>query len=90
MTGTTVCDATMPGQMGGAAGAGDDHLEPAAGGRRRVLGHQRRRAMRRDDFRLVRHAERVQDFGGMPHRVPVRLAAHDDADERRRLRHGAI
>ena len=40
------------GQMGGAAGAGNDHLEPAARGRRGVLGHQRRRAMRGHDFRL--------------------------------------
>ena len=30
ITGRTVCAATMPGQVRGAAGAGDDHLEPAA------------------------------------------------------------
>ena len=44
-------------QMRRAAGRGDDHLEAARLGRRRVLEHPVRRAMRRDDLRLVRHAE---------------------------------
>ena len=57
MTGSDRVRRDHAGQMRGAAGAGDDHREPAARGRRRVLGHQRRRAMRGDDFRLVRHAE---------------------------------
>ena len=34
MTGSGVTEASMPGQVGGAPGAGDDHLQPAAGGRR--------------------------------------------------------
>ena len=34
MTGSGVIDAVMPGQMGGAARARDDHLEAPVGGRR--------------------------------------------------------
>ena len=37
--------------------------------------------MRRNNLRLVRHAEAFQRLAGMAHRLPVGLAAHDDADE---------
>ena len=47
--------------------------------------------MRRDDARLVRHTEFAQDRRGVAHRVPVRRAAHDHADERQwRLSHTDI
>jgi hypothetical protein len=38
--------------------------------------------MRRDYFGFVRHAELIEDHRRMLHRRPVRLAAHDDYDER--------
>jgi hypothetical protein len=39
--------------------------------------------MRRDDARLVGHAELGQEIGGVAHGRPIRLAAHDNADEGR-------
>ena len=42
------------GQVGRAAGAGDDHLEPAAGSRCAVLDHLARHPVRRHDVDLVR------------------------------------
>ncbi len=78
-------------QVRGAAGAGDDHLEAA-------LGRRARRT--RPSSAGVRCAETIrhscgtpnsrQHLVGLPHRLPVGLAAHDDADERTRLRHARI
>jgi hypothetical protein len=48
------------------------------------------RAMRRNDLRLKRHAEFRQNVGGVFHRRPVRLAAHDDADERLGFAHRSL
>jgi hypothetical protein len=72
------------GQMRRAAGAGDDHLEAAPLGLRGVLEQQVRRAMRGHDARLERHAERFERECGVLHGLPIRLRAHDDADERTR------
>ena len=56
-TGRWVLAAAMPGQVGGAAGAGDDHLEPALG-RRRAYSNSRSGVRWADTTRdLVRHAE---------------------------------
>ena len=38
--------------------------------------------MRGDHFALVRHAELRQHLVGMPHGLPIGLAAHDHANER--------
>ena len=80
-TGSTVCDATMPGKCGRAAGPGNDHLQAAAFGALRILAHPVGRAMGRDDLALVRHAELREHVGRMAHRLPVGLAPHDDANE---------
>lgn len=61
---------------------GDDHLQASFFGRRRVLAHPLRRAMRGNDPRLTRHTEFSQNFRRMSHRFPIRLTPHDDADER--------
>ena len=67
--------------MGGAAGAGDDDLETSFGGACRIVIKARRRPVCGDDAGLEGDAERLQHLGGVAHRGPVRLAAHDDADE---------
>jgi hypothetical protein len=64
--------------VSGAAGAGDDHFQAAVDGARREFRRQRRRPVRRHDVALVRDAEFGEDGIGLRHRVPVRLAAHDD------------
>ena len=76
-------------QMGRAAGAGDDHLKPARLGR---LGIGEKRSG-------VRCAETIRASCGTPsassisaacrHGRPVGLAAHDEADERRRAGHAS-
>ena len=52
--------------------------------RRAVLAYSNRirRAMRGDDARLERDTEALQRVGGGLERVPIRLRAHDDADQR--------
>ena len=60
------------------AGAGNDHLETRG---LRALGERiepLRGAMGGDNARLVAYSQRVERLGGMPHGLPVRLAAHDD------------
>ena len=37
--------------------------------------------MRRNHAGLVRHAEFLQELGGVLHGVPIRLGAHDHADD---------
>ncbi len=69
-------------QMGGAARAGDNHFDPAPFGFLGKLGHQVRRAMGRHDPALVRNAKLRQHGVGVPHRLPVRFASHDDRDQR--------
>ena len=68
------------GQMRGAAGAGDDDLEAASRARFGESIEPVRRAMGGHDQRLVADAERIQRLGGVLHRRPVGLAAHDDRD----------
>ena len=69
-------------QVSRSAGAGDDHGQPSLFGARGVFAHPLRRAMGGDHAALVRHAELGEQIGGMAHCLPVRLAAHDDADPR--------
>ena len=81
------------GQVGGAACAGDDHLEALRLG---VLGEGDepvRGAVGGDDAGIVGDAERVEGLGGMAHGGPVGLAAHDDGNGGSRhgvLRHEAL
>ena len=44
--------------------------------------------MRRDNLSLMRDAETIQHFHGMPHGVPIGLTAHDDGDQW--LLHGGL
>ena len=81
ITGSTVCAATMPGRCAAPPAPAMITSSPRPIGGRRVLGHQRRRAVRRHDAAFVRHVEPRQHLVGLAHRLPVRLAAHDDADE---------
>ena len=69
-------------QVRRAAGAGDDHLEPARFGARGVLEQQVGRAMRGDDAHLewARRA-RSSISAACAHRLPVGRRAHDDADQ---------
>ena len=59
-TGSRVCAATMPGKMRRAAGAGDDHFDPA--GLRRMRRYSAISGVRCAETiaHLVRHAERVE------------------------------
>ncbi len=65
-----------------ATGTGDDDFEAACARGAGVFEQQIRRAMRRDDAGLERDAETLQRVGGGLERVPIRLRAHDDADQR--------
>ena len=69
-------------QVGRPAGAGDDHLQAAPLGRLGVGHEQVRRAVGGDDLLLERHAEALERRGGVAHRLPVGLRAHDQADQR--------
>ena len=67
-------------QVRGAPRPGNDDLEPSLC---RTLGKLHQPvgcAMRRDDARIICHAQLFQRIGGAFHRGPVRLAAHDDGD----------
>ena len=69
------------GEMGGAAGSGDDDAEAAGFGLLGVLEEPVGRAVRGDDARFVRDGEELQDFDGGCEDFVVTLAAHHDADE---------
>ena len=72
------------GQMRRAARAGDDRAQSA---RPRGLGigeETIRRAMRRDDPRLMGHGERLEDRRRRAQGRPIGLTAHDHADSGRR------
>src|SRR5215469_13682778 len=47
-------------------------------------------AVRRDDPRFITDPQPVEGGRGMPHRLPVGLAAHDDADRASGLAHRLI
>ena len=81
MTGSGVAAATMPGQVRRSPGAGDDDAQAPAGGGLGVVEHPARRPVGGDDVRLVRDVELLQRLGGRLHHRPVRVAAHDDADD---------
>ena len=90
ITGSTVCAATMPGRCAAPPAPAMITSRPRSAAVVAYSAIQRRRAMRRHDPALVRDVEPGQHLVGLPHRVPVGLAAHDDADERPRLRHADI
>ena len=69
------------GQVRGAAGGGDQHLDAARLGRAHVLDGGARRAVRREHAALVGDAEARERLARALHRLPVRLAAHQDAHE---------
>ena len=70
-----------------AAGAGNDQLEAALLCALGVLVKPLGRAVRRDDALLIRDAEPVERLRDMLHRLPIRLAAHDDANRAACLAH---
>src|SRR5882762_892424 len=76
-------------QVGGARGAGDDHLEAAALRTLGILVEPIRRAVGRDDAGLIPDAEPVERMRDVLHRLPIGLAAHDDADHATSLAHVA-
>src|SRR5690606_16272071 len=69
--------------MGGSPGPGDDDLQAAPFGLAGVLAHPLGRAMGRNHAALVRNAKLAEHVGGRAHGVPVGLAAHDHAHQRR-------
>ena len=74
-----------------ATGRRDDDLEPAVLRGGGVLEHPIRRAVRGNDSYFVWNFERRQQLRCDTHVLEVRLAAHDDADNRSRamlVRHG--
>ena len=80
ITGSGVTAASMPGQVGGAAGAGDDHGQPASGGLAAVGEHLLGHPVRGDDVGLEGDVELGQRLGGRLHHRPVRVGAHHDSD----------
>src|SRR5947209_2811391 len=69
--------------MGRAASAGDDDFQSSALRRLGIFVHRVWRAMGRDDAALMGNAELLEHFSRSAHRLPIGLASHDDADERR-------
>ena len=69
------------GQRRGQPGAGDQHLEAAVPGRLAVFGEPIRRPVGRDRVDLVGDAERVEGRRCVRHQFPVRVGAHQDADQ---------
>ena len=67
-------------QVGGPAGPGDDDLEALGLGALRKCEKPFGRPVRRDDAGLETDAQALERLGGMAHRCPVGLAAHDDGD----------
>jgi hypothetical protein len=69
------------------AGPGDDRLEAAALRAACILIEPLGRAVGRDDAGFVADAEPVEGLGRVLHRLPIGLAAHDDADRAGRFGH---
>ena len=63
-------------------GTGDEHFQTAGGSRSGVFGQQMRRPMRGNNARLMGDAELGKRLRCIGHGGPIRLAAHDDADQR--------
>src|SRR2546421_12127936 len=68
--------------MSRASRAGNDDLDSRRLGALCKGEQAIRGAMRGDNVLVAGNSERVQGFGGMAHRFPVRLASHDDGDGR--------
>jgi hypothetical protein len=68
------------GEVGGAAGAGDNDLVSGVAGAFRESNQPIGRAVCRDDQAFVGDAEGVESVGGFLQDHPVRLAAHDDGN----------
>lgn len=66
--------------MGGTSCPGDDHFDTALGGRFGIFSHFVGRAMGAHHIRFEINSEFAQDVPGTGHRLPIRLAAHDDPD----------
>ena len=64
-TGREVIEATMPGQVGRAPGAGDDDLEAPAAGGLGVFDQPVGRPVGGNHLRLIRNAEFCEDFGSL-------------------------
>ena len=64
-----------------AAGAGDDAPEPAARRLLRVAEEQVGGSVRGHDAALEWHAELLQPASGVLHRLPIGVAAHNDAHD---------
>ena len=80
ITGSGVTDGEHAGQVGRSAGAGDDHLQPAAGGLPAVGEHLVGHPVRGDHVGLVGDVELGERLGGGLHHRPVGVRAHHDAD----------
>ena len=63
-----------------APGARDDHLEARGLGALGEVEKPLRRAMRGHDFRFKADLQLLEEHGGVAHRLPIGLAAHDDGD----------
>ncbi|MCY1516524.1 hypothetical protein D9M68_511580 [compost metagenome] len=66
-------------QVGGTAGAGDDHLDAAAFGLFGVLEQEVRSAVGGDHLHFIGDAQLVQHLGGVAEGAPIGLGAHDHA-----------
>ena len=73
--------AVTPGQMRRAARAGDDDFQSARDGAGDIFLQPVRVTVRGDDFGFAGDAEFRQRIGGGLHHRPVRIAAHQNADE---------
>ena len=83
-TGRWVFAAVMPGRCAAPPAPATITCKPAIGGGLRVLHHQLRRAMGRDDLGLEAHPEVLERVAAVLHRLPVGAGAHDHADLRPR------
>ena len=72
--------------MRGAAGSGDDHLQPLISSAPGKLCQLVRCPVRRDNFAFSPDPELTEQFYGMTHRSPIGLTPHYDRD-RRQIRH---
>ena len=80
-TGSGVQAAHMPGRCAAPPAPAMITFSPRSRAPRGILAQPVRRAMRRHDAGFVRHGQALQRLRGVAQRRPVRLAAHDDADE---------
>ena len=81
MTGRAVLDGEHPGEVRGAARAGDDHQQPATGGLLGVAEQAIGRPVRRDDLELRANTELLEHGDRRLERREVGAAAADDADD---------